>query len=87
MLRGGYNPLLHDVDFANYDTLRTGIFNDVSPLAYMSVVDMVKPYVDNLKGKYLGKKNGLMYKGVTDEDTDAQLIQNWSSIENSPYYA
>lgn len=87
MLRGGYNPLLHDVDFTNYDTIGTDIFNDVSPLAYKSTVDMVKPFVDNLKGRYLGSKNGLLYTGVADEDTDAQLRQNWSSIVTSPHYA
>ena len=86
MMKGGYNPLIHDVDFASYDTTSSGIFNDVSPLAYKSVVDLVKPFVDDLKGKYLGTKNGLMYRGVTNDDTDNQLKQNWSSIENSPYY-
>lgn len=89
MLKGGYNPLLHDVDFANYDTLaaNSGIFNDISPLPYMSTVDMVKPYVDNLKGRYLGKHDGFIFNGVADEDTDAQVNANWSSIITSPHYA
>lgn len=89
MLKGGYNPLLHDVDFANYDTLaaNSGIFNDISPLPYMSTVDMVRPYVDNLKGRYLGKHDGFIFNGVADEDTDAQVNANWSSIITSPHYA
>lgn len=88
MIKGGYNPLLHDVNFSAYDTIGSGeIFNDVSPLAYMSVVDMVRPYVDNMKGKFLGSKNGFLMQGVTDEMTDAQLAANMSSIENSPHYA
>ena len=88
MARGGYNPLLHDVNFSAYDTIGSGeIFNDISPLAYMSVVDMVKPYVDNMKGKFLGSRNGFLMQGVTDEMTDAQLAANMSSIENSPHYA
>ena len=87
MMKDMYNPLLHDVDFANYNTLEDGIFNDVSPLGYQSVVDMVKPYVDNLKGRYLGTKNGMIFNGVDDTDTDAQLNKNWSSIIISPHYA
>ena len=87
MMKDMYNPLLHDVDFANYNTLQDGIFNDVSPLGYQSVVDMVKPYVDNLKGRYLGTKNGMIFNGVDDTDTDAQLNKNWSSIITSPHYA
>lgn len=87
MLRGGYNPLLHDVDFSNYNTLDSDIFNDISPLAYQSTVDMVKPFVDNLKGRYLGTQNGFIYNGVDAEDTDNQLKANWSSIITSPHYA
>ncbi len=87
MARGGYNPLLHDVDFRNYNTLDSGIFSDISPLAYQSTVDMVKPFVDNLKGRYLGKHDGFIFNGVANEDTDAQVAANWSSIVTSPHYA
>ena len=41
MIKGMYNPLWHDVDFTNYNTVDSGIFNDVAPLAYKSEVDLV----------------------------------------------
>ena len=53
MLSGKYNPLWHEVDFTNYNTLVSGVFNDVAPLAYKSEVDLVKPYVDNLKPGFI----------------------------------
>lgn len=82
---GKYNPLWHDVDFTNYDTLSSsGIFNDLSPLAYKSEVDLVKPYVDNLKDSYLYSQGGYDYFGVSSDDTDAQVHDNISAIYNTP---
>ena len=86
MLAGGYNPILHDVDYSNYDTLNSGIYNDVSPLPYTSVVDMVKPYVDNLKDSFMGVSDGWVHTGVSADRTDAQLRDNWSNIVNTPGY-
>lgn len=87
MLAGRYNPLLHDVDYSNYDTLASGIFNDVSPLPYTSVVEMVKPYVDNLEDSFMGVQNGWIHRGVTPERTDQQIQANWSNIVNTPGYS
>ena len=82
---GKYNPLWHDVDFTNYNTLSSsGIFNDLSPLAYKSEVDLVKPYVDNLKDSYLYSQGGYDYFGVLPDDTDAQVHDNISAIYNTP---
>lgn len=86
MLENRFNPLWHDVDFANYDTVNSKIFDDIAPLPYMSVRELVEPYVDNLKGEFLGAKNGFLWNGVTDEMTDAQLQKNLSSIQNTPQY-
>lgn len=87
MLENRFNPLWHDVDFANYDTLGSKkIFDDITPLPYMSVRELVEPYVNNLKGEFLGSKNGLLWNGVTNEMTDAQLQKNLSSIQNTPQY-
>ena len=86
MLENRFNPLWHDVDFANYDTVNSKIFDDIAPLPYMSVRELVEPYVNNLKGEFLGAKNGLLWNGVTDEMTDAQLQKNLSSIQNTPQY-
>lgn len=81
---GKYNPLWHDVDFTNYNTLSSDIFNDLSPLAYKSEVDLVKPYVDNLKDGYLYSQGGYDYFGVSPDDTDAQVHDNISAIYNTP---
>lgn len=82
---GKYNPLWHDVDFTNYDTLSSsGIFNDLSPLAYKSEVDLVKPYVDNLKDAYLYSQGGYDYFGVSPDITDEQVRNNISAIYNTP---
>lgn len=86
MLENRFNPLWHDVDFANYDTVNSKIFDDITPLPYMSIRELVEPYVNNLKGEFLGAKNGFLWNGVTDEMTDAQLQNNLSSIQNTPQY-
>lgn len=86
MLENRFNPLWHDVDFANYDTVNSKIFDDIAPLPYMSIRELVEPYVNNLKGEFLGAKNGFLWNGVTDEMTDAQLQKNLSSIQNTPQY-
>ena len=86
MLENRFNPLWHDVNFANYDTVNSKIFDDITPLPYMSIRELVEPYVNNLKGEFLGAKNGFLWNGVTDEMTDAQLQNNLSSIQNTPQY-
>lgn len=87
MLENRYNPFWHDVDYNNYDTVGSGkVFDDLSPLPYMSVRELVEPYVNNLKGEFLGANKGFLWKGVTDEMTDDQLRQNMSSIQNTPQY-
>lgn len=87
MLSGNYNPLIHNVDYSNYDTLNTGIYNDVSPLPYTSVVEMVRPYVDDLEDSFIGVQNGWIHRGVTPERTDQQIHANWSNIVNTPGYS
>lgn len=86
MLRGLYNPLWHDVDYSSYDTSSNGIYNDVSPLAYKSEVDLVKPFVDNLKASFMGVENGWIKQGVSQDRTDYEIQKNLSSIQNTPEY-
>ena len=85
-LAGKYNPLWHDVDFYNYDT-RKGIFQDTAPIAYKSEVDMVKPYVDNLKSRFITSDGTYDYTGVSTADIDRELAKNISAIRNTPEYA
>lgn len=84
MLSGKYNPMWHEVDFTNYNTLESGVFNDVAPLAYKSEVDLVKPYVDNLKAGYIRSDGSYDYSGVSTDRTDEQIAKNISAIYNTP---
>lgn len=84
MLSGKYNPMWHYVDFTNYNTLDSGVFNDVAPLAYKSEVDLVKPYVDNLKAGYIRSDGSYDYFGVSTDRTDEQIAKNISAIYNTP---
>lgn len=86
MIKGMYNPLWHDVDFTNYNTVDSGIFNDIAPLAYKSEVDLVRPYVDNLKASFMGVKDGWVHQGVSTNRTDYEIQRNLSSIQNTPEY-
>lgn len=86
MIKGMYNPLWHDVDFTNYNTVDSGIFNDVAPLAYKSEVDLVRPYVDNLKASFMRVKDGWIHQGVSTDRTDYEIQRNLSSIQNTPEY-
>lgn len=84
MLAGKYNPLWHDVNFTDYDTINSKIYNDVTPLAYKSEVDLVKPYVDNLKSEFIRSDGSYDYLGVSTDRTDEQIAKNISSIYNTP---
>ena len=84
MLSGKYNPMWHDVDFSNYNTLDSGVFNDVAPLAYKSEVDLVKPYVDNLKPGFIRQEGAYDWRGVSSERTDQEIANNISAIYNTP---
>lgn len=84
MLAGKYNLLWHYVDFTNYNTLDNGVFNDVAPLAYKSEVDLVKPYVDNLKPGFIRQDGVYDWRGVSSERTDQEIANNISAIYNTP---
>lgn len=84
MLSGKYNPLWHEVDFTNYNTLDSGVFNDVAPLAYKSEVDLVKPYVDNLKPGFIRQEGAYDWRGVSSKRTDQEIANNISAIYNTP---
>lgn len=84
MLSGKYNPMWHYIDFTNYNTLDSGVFNDVAPLAYKSEVDLVKPYVDNLKPGFIRQEGAYDWIGVSSERTDQEIANNISAIYNTP---
>nr|DAO36337.1 MAG TPA: hypothetical protein [Bacteriophage sp.] len=72
------------MDYTNYDTSRSGIMNDLNLIPYKSEVDLVKPYVDNLKPSYLYSDNGYDYSGVSTNTTDEMVKRNLSAIYNTP---
>lgn len=84
MLSDKYNPMWHYVDFTNYNTLASGVFNDVAPLAYKSEVDLVKPYVDNLKPGFIRQEGAYDWRGVSSERIDQEIANNISAIYNTP---
>lgn len=86
MLKGLFDPRWHDIDFANYDTLGSKqIFNDIAPLAYKSEVDLVEPFVNNLKDSFIKAGGGYEWYGVTPQQVVSQVDANMSSIMNTPY--
>lgn len=82
---GKYNPNWHDVDFSNYDTLgNNAIFDDISPLAYTSIQQMVDPYVSGLKDSFINSEGGYDYFGVTPDQIAGVVDQNLSGIMTTP---
>lgn len=84
MLSGKYNPMWHDVDFGNYNTLDEGTYNDISPLAYQSIKELTDPYVNNLKDSFIKQSGGYNYTGVTGENVRGILDANRSGILATP---
>lgn len=85
-LKGMYDPILHYVDFENYNS-NNGVFQDVSPLPFKTMHEFVKGHVDNLSPEFKGvTPDGWVIHAITDEMTDAQLRKNWSAIQNDPHY-
>lgn len=83
-LAGKFNPLWHGMDYTNYSTDKEGVFNDLNLVPYMSEVDLVKPYLDNLEDSYLYSSGMYDYSGVSGETTDSILKANESAIYNTP---
>lgn len=83
------------IDIANYSTFGytdssgnvvkgSGMLNNTSPMLRQEIVDVVKPYVDNMKDTYLGKKDGYLWSGVSKEMARNQVAQNESAIMYNP---
>jgi hypothetical protein len=61
---GLYNEDWDESDIANYDTLGSNrVFEDISPVRYMTANQLSNPYFDNLKPGSLGVqwKDGVKY--------------------------
>ena len=84
MIKGLYNPEWHNLDYNNYNTLSSGIFNDVSPLAYQSIQDLTDPYYKGIQDSYLYTKGGYDYSGVTRDQIAEITDKNLSGIMVTP---
>lgn len=84
MVRGMYNPEWHNVDFLNYDTTKSGTFNDVSPLAYKSIQDLTEEYYKGIQDSFLKSEGGYDYTGVTPEMIANIADTNFSGVVNTP---
>ena len=84
MMKGLYNLDWHAVDYGNYDTLKSGIFNDVSPLAYQSIQDLTDPYYKGIQDSFIGSDGLYDYTGVTREQIAEIADKNLSGIMVTP---
>src|SRR5574344_2154901 len=84
MLKGKYNPLWHDVNFTDYNTSGEGIFKDISPLAYQSMQELIRPYEDVLKPEYIRRSGMYDIKGISKERARKAVDDNISEILSTP---
>ena len=81
-------------DASNYDTLRDGILDQLSPIQYKSMRDIISPYVDDLKPTFIeGNVNPLTggrlpftkgYMAITPEHLTNILDRNINEILRTP---
>lgn len=81
-------------DASNYDTLRNGILDQLSPIQYKSMRDIIAPYVDDLKPTFIeGNVNPLTgkrlpftkgYLAITQEHLNNILDRNINEILRTP---
>lgn len=81
---GKYDETWDDVNMKGWDTLNQGVVG-LAPLEYRSVVDIVKPFLDNLGEKSYRTGTGYIWKGKNKDMVEHQVQQNMSSILNSPF--
>ena len=84
MMKGLYNPDWHYRDFTNYDSTQ-GMFNE-TPIAYMDLNELSKPYMDQIKKGYIETSpDGLWdYYGNTKEDIEAVANAHLTDMINTP---
>jgi hypothetical protein len=81
---GKFNEMWHNVDFANYDSTKSGIFNDIAPLAYKDIRELADPYYAKLQKGYLYTKGSYDYFGNTLSDLENVADAHLNDIVNTP---
>lgn len=84
MIEGKYNPLWHDMDFTNYSTVNSGIFNDIAPLAYQDVRSLSNPYYKELEPGYITTEGGYDILGITRGDIEDIAKAQFNNIASTP---
>lgn len=94
---GMWNPSRNwnNKDTLNYNTLQEGILQDISPLQYKSLGELVRPYIEGLKPSFIAgnvnpndPKQKLPYtKGwmaITNQDLYRTLLEKTNEIIQTP---
>lgn len=86
---GRYNRNWDHSDIQNYDTLGTGkVFDDISPVMWMSANELSNTYFDNLKPSSLGPvwKDGVKYNraGITYDTLYNISSARFNDLVNTP---
>lgn len=82
MMKGLYNPDWHYRDFTNYDSTQ-GMFNE-TPIAYMDINEISKPYMDQMEKGYIGSDGMYDYYGNTKEDLEQVANAHLTDMINTP---
>ena len=82
MIKGLYNPDWHYRDFSNYDSTQ-GMFNE-TPIAYMDINEISKPYMDQMEKGYIGSDGMYDYYGNTEDDLKAVANAHLTDMINTP---
>lgn len=87
VMDNAYNEAWDHVDVSNYDTLKQGILQDLSPVRYMNANEMSNKYFDNLQKGYIDSvyKNGVLYDVVGN--TEGDLLQVYDRYANDLKYS
>ena len=82
MMKGLYNPDWHYRDFTNYDSTQ-GMFNE-TPIAYMDINEISKPYMDQMEKGYIGSDGMYDYYGNKPEDLEQVANAHLTDMINTP---
>lgn len=82
MMKGLYNPDWHYRDFTNYDSTQ-GMFNE-TPIAYMDINELSKPYMDQMEKGFLYSDGMYDYFGNKPEDLEQVANAHLTDMVNTP---
>ena len=82
-LAGKGNPLWHNRDFSNYDSTIQPLF-DETPIPYMDINELSKPYMDQLKPGFLRSNGVYDYTGIAASDLERVANAHLTDIANTP---